>query len=216
MSELTLKLIVILVPGALAVFIYNRLTTHKEWSSFIFTTNAIILGFFSYLCLQIFVNIPVLAHNIAGKGTSKAYTLLQTFSLLSDSKLIPYREVFYSSVFSVLLAYLWSYINQRRFVNRLAQYLKISWKYGDENLYSHFLEASDTHIVYIRNPRLNLTYRGQVRSFAETETISEISLANVTVYSYDNSDVLYEVEKIYLSFNKADIIIEQSTLITHE
>lgn len=216
MSELTLKLIIILIPGALAVFIYNRLTTHKEWSPFIFTANAVLLGFFSYLCLQLFVNIPTFITNITGKGASVPYKLLQTFNLITDSKAIPYREVFYSCIFSIVLAYFTSYMNQRRWVNRIAQYLNVSWKYGDENLYSHFLEAHDTHIVYVRNPKQNLTYRGHVRSFSETETVSEIVLTNVTVYRYEDSEILYDLEKIYLSFSKPDLIIEQSKTIDYE
>ncbi len=46
-SELTLKLIIILIPGAIATVIIDKLTIHKEWPPFKFVVNAIILGIFS-------------------------------------------------------------------------------------------------------------------------------------------------------------------------
>jgi hypothetical protein len=51
---------------------------------------------------------------------------------------------------------------------------------------------------------------GYVVSFSETDEFKEIVLSNVSVYSYDQSELLYEISEIYLSLPKDDIIIESA------
>jgi len=53
-----------------------------------------------------------------------------------------------------------------------------------------------------------LTYHGVVAAFSETDEIKEIVLNDVTVYQYDTSDKLYDIERIYLSKPKDSLIIE--------
>ena len=62
--------------------------------------------------------------------------------------------------------------------------------------------------VYVRYIKHNLTYLGNVLSFSETDEFKELVLSNVSVYSYDKSELLYEVGEIYLSLSKDDLIIE--------
>ena len=53
LSEIALKLIIILIPGILCTLIIEKLTVHKKWSSFKFGIHSIITGALSYLILQI-------------------------------------------------------------------------------------------------------------------------------------------------------------------
>lgn len=57
-----------------------------------------------------------------------------------------------------------------------------------------------------------MTYHGWVKSFSENDNVSEIRLADVAVYNYSDSEFLYEVDEIYLSLNKHEIIIEIAKL----
>lgn len=211
-SALTLKLIILLIPGALGTLIMNRLTIRKELSPFKFMLNAIIIGVFSYLLLQLFSNTVHFISNIFSCQTG-GYKQLQIWSSISDKTIIPYEEVLYSSICSIIIAILGSLIDQYKIINKLAQKLGISNKYGDENLFSYFLNAKETQIVYIRNIKNNLTYHGYVNSYSETNDLSEIVLSNVSVYRYDDSSLLYEVDQIYLSFAKNEIIIEHAKII---
>lgn len=54
-SELTHKLIIILIPGAIATRIYQKVTIHEKWTSFIFVVNSIVFGGFSYLLTEFFI-----------------------------------------------------------------------------------------------------------------------------------------------------------------
>src|SRR4029077_5368445 len=94
-------------------------------------------------------------------------------------------------------------------------WLKISNKFGDINLYSHFLNSPNINTVYFRDLKSNLTYHGLVESFSETDEIKEIVLRNVTVYYNEeqingNAIVLYQLNAVYLSRPKDEVLIEIS------
>jgi hypothetical protein len=212
MTELTLKLIIILIPGALGAIIINKLTIHKEWSPFLYTLNAIIIGLFGYLGLQLIVTLFTFVQNFFSCTLVHEYKSLEIWNTISDSKMIPYQEIWGASIFGVALGFFGAYIDYNGIINKMGRILKISNKYGDENLFSHFLNNKKTEVVYVRNIKNNLTYHGYIDSYSENDTVSEIVLTTVTVYNYIDSEYLYEVDKIYLSFTKSDIIIEHAKI----
>ncbi|WP_051285323.1 hypothetical protein [Aequorivita capsosiphonis] len=205
MSELTIKLIIILIPGAIATLIFGKLILHKEWSSFRFVLYSILFGIISYLFLQLIIN-----------GLNLFYFVdlhdLTIWSTLNNATLIPYQEVGFASIVSILIALIASMIENRKVINRVAGFFGISAKYGDENLYSMFLNSKNVQFIYLRDIKNQLTYHGWVKSFSENDGVSEIRLADVAIYNYSDSKFLYEVSEIYLSLNKHEIIIEIANL----
>jgi hypothetical protein len=209
MSELTIKLIIILIPGAIATLIFGKLILHKEWSSFRFVLYSVLFGILSYLTLQLIIN---------GLNLCNCYDLaeLTIWNNLNDASSIPYREVGLASVVSVVLAFAAVLIENRKLINKVAELLGISGKYGDENLYSMFLNSKNVQYIYLRDIKNQLTYHGWVKSFSEDDNISEILLSDVAVYNYSDSTLLYQVEEVYLSLNKYEIIIELANLKGYE
>ena len=205
MSELTIKLIIILIPGAIATLIFGKLILHKEWSSFRFVLYSIMFGIVSYLILQLIIN----GINVTIRDKLPELTI---WSNLSDASSIPYKEVGFASIISIILAFAASMIENRKVINRVAGFLGISGKFGDENLFSMFLNSKNVQYIYLRDIKNQLTYHGWVKSFSENENISEIRLCDVAVYNYSDSDFLYEVGEVYLSLNKQEIIIELANL----
>lgn len=203
MSDLTIKLIIILIPGAISTLIFGKLILHKEWSSFRFVLYSILFGIISYLTLQLIIN----AINLCKCNDLPELTI---WSNLNDASSIPYIEVLFASLLSIILAFIATLIENRKVINRIAGFLGISGKYGDENLYSMFLGSKEVEFIYLRDIKNQLTYHGWVKSFSENDNISEIRLCDVAVYNYSNSEFLYEVGEIYLSLNKQEIIIELS------
>lgn len=211
-SALTLKLIILLVPGALATTIFKRLTIrHKEQSDFMFVIISIMFGMFSYLVLQLIIYVITFGKNICSETEIK-YEKIETFAKLSISDSIPYSEIIWASVISIFLGFIISKVDHSKLINNIARRLKISSKYGDENLYSYFLNSPDINWVYVRDIDNSLTYFGTVESFSETIEHKEIVLGQVTVYSYPKSKELYEIDRIYLVFPKDKLIIEQAKL----
>lgn len=195
-SELTLKLILILIPGSISCIIYERLTIHKQWGSFKFLTNAILFGAISYLLAQFIFS-------ICGKSEG-----LTAFWENLPSREIPYKAILKASFVSLFVGLAASGIDHYKLINRFGKALRLTNKYGDENLYSYFLNARNVEEVYVRDIKNDLTYHGMLSSFSENDEINELVLWDVVVYKYSNSKELYRVDKLYLSKSKDDIIIE--------
>ncbi|WP_439695178.1 hypothetical protein ACFGVS_19105 [Mucilaginibacter sp. AW1-7] len=213
MSALTLKLIALLFPGLVAALLYRRLTVkHKERSDFMFVLIAITEGIFSYLTVQTLYVVAVFGHNLIWRD-SWDYQTLHAFRDLSDSKVIPYEEIICASIAAFAISMATVYISHHNLLNKYAIRYRISNKYGDENLYSNFLNENCLSWVYVKDIPNEIVYCGAVQSFSESDEFKEIVLNEVTVYRYFKDKEykeLYDVPKIYLCFPKDKVIIEQA------
>ena len=195
-SELTLKLIIILIPGAIATRIYQKVTIHEKWTSFQFIVNSIVFGGFSYLSTELFIDVCY-----SDKRLVKFWSNLPVEN-------IPYDLVIKTCVTGFLIGLTVSALDHYKLINWFAKKIKISNKYGDENLYSYFLNGKAVKEVYLRDLENGSTYHGLIDSYSETDVYCEIVLYDVVVYSNDNGNEAYSIDKIYLSRPKEKITIE--------
>lgn len=106
---------------------------------------------------------------------------------------------------------------QDKWVHKLARRYKISNKFGDENLYTRFLNSKEVDWVWVRDRRTDLIYEGDVQAFSETDGMREIVLSDVKIYNSKKPENFYEVPYIYLTFSQNEFIIElPSTKIKEE
>jgi hypothetical protein len=194
-SALALKLILILIPGGLATLILEKLTTYLKWGPFKFIINSILLGGLSYLISDLIFYI-FYADDI------------KNFWLTLTSNNVPFWEIIRATVVAVFIGFTASWIENNKLITRFARKFSIADKYGEENLYSYFLNSKEISEVYVRDIVNNLTFHGTVDSFSENEQISEITLRDVKVYRYSDSAFLYEMPKVFLSRAKNCIFIE--------
>ncbi len=200
-SELTIRIIILLLPGLIGALIIEKLTVHKEISNFRFVVHSIILGCSSYLTLQFILNIFAL-FRLLFKDNFEPKTIMFWNSLFNAKTPISISEVAYSCLSGILLAFFISAAVQNKWLNIIAKKLKISNKFGDEDLYYYFLNAKEIDWVWVRDEENGYTYEGHVDSFSETKTIRELLLTDVKVYPYDSDKELYHVPALYLSFSK--------------
>jgi hypothetical protein len=205
-SELTLKIILIFIPGAIASLILDQLTIHKDWSSFTFVIHSIILGLITYLFIQLFYLVPFI--NPTGK-------VLKFWQSINDTKSIPFIEILYASIFSVFLGFGITFIVQRKWLFKIARWSRISFKYGDECLYYYFLNAKDLKEVYVRDYDQNLTYHGFIQVFSESDYERELVLTNVDVYRLSDSHHLYNTDAIFISKSKSSNWHIETPIINH-
>ena len=152
LSALALKLILILIPGGLATLILEKLTTYLKWESFKFIINSILLGGLSYLLSDLIFYI-FFADDI------------KSFWLTFTSNDIPFWEIIRATGVSVFIGFLASWIENKKLLTRFARKFNIADKYGEENLYSYFLNSKEVTEVYVRDIANNLTFHGIVDSF---------------------------------------------------
>jgi hypothetical protein len=203
-SELTLKLIFLLIPGALASLIFEKLTIHKPWDSFKFISHSFLFGVLAYLLSDWFISTMNSVFHLQ-------WTQLKIFNNLDD-KNIPIKGIGRATVCGIVLGLVCSAADHYKVVNRFAAWLHVSGKFGDINLYTHFLNSPNVQVIYFRDLKSNLTYHGLVESFSENDEIKEVVLRNVTVYYNEgklNGPVeLYRLNSVYLSRPTDDVLIE--------
>ncbi len=198
MNELLLTIGIISFPGLIAALVCDKLVVHTEpWGSLKYGIYTFVFGISSYVVVQsvcfllfkIGYHLPLL--NVGGT--------LSTWKVLSSHLgSVSYFEVIWATLVSPFVAAAASVVVNYKLINKAAQRLGISRKFGDENLYSYFLNSPDINWVYVRDFKNNLTYQGRVQSFSETKEVHEIVLAEVKVFEYSTSDEFYDVPFIYL------------------
>lgn len=195
-SELTLKLIIILIPGAIATRIYQKVTIHERWTSFQFVVNSIVFGGFSYLLTQLWIDLFY-----DDKRLMKFWSNL-------PAENIPYELVIKTCLTGLVIGLAISAFDHYKLVNWFAKLIRISKKYGDENLYSYFLNGKAVKEVYIRDFENNSTYHGLIDSYSEQNTFCEIVLYDVVIYDNSSGQEAYKIDKVYLCRPKDKITIE--------
>lgn len=197
LSTLTIKLIIVLIPGAISSIIFEKLSEqHIKWGSFKFITNSILFGVISYAFSNQISCIMGLEQQ-SMEFWDKLYT--------TD---LQYRFIITTSFLSIATGYVFAKIDNFKLVNKVAQFIKVSNKYGDENLISYFLNAKDVNEVYVRIPNINITYHGMLNSFSANKDTVELVLRDVKVYDYESSKLTYELDKVYISRIQNELIIE--------
>jgi hypothetical protein len=207
MNRLVITLIIILFPGIIATIIVGKIAFHSKWDSFKYSLYSLVLGVCTYAGLQ--AAVYAYCWFRAASHVAIQWTHLDVWGIaIKDNPQISPWEVCAAAVLAIPIAFLTSWLVNYKLFNKLAQKIRVSTKYGDENLYSYYLNAKEVEWVYIRDIENRLTYQGRIVSYSENEKIQEIVLSDVTVYAYEDSSELYSVPSIYLSKEIGKFIIE--------
>lgn len=207
MNQLVVTLIVILMPGIIANVICDKIAVHSTWSSFKFSLYAFVLGMSCYVCLQIIYYAHDYTH--AASFSEMTFSHLKVWSAsVADNPKIPAIEVIFATIISLPISLIAAFFINHKIFNKIATGLGISTKYGDENLFSYYLNANEIDWIYIRDIDKKLTYQGRIVSYSENDLIQEIVMSEVTVYNYEDSEELYSIPTIYLTKPLGVFIIE--------
>ena len=207
MNQLLIIISLILLPGVIATIILDKLTVHSKWDSFKYTLYSFVLGIFSYAILQFLTYIIDFFKYCSFEKAQ--WTNLDIWNIaFSDNPSLSGSEVVFALLISIPLSFIISWIVNYKILNKIGEFFNVSTKYGDENLYSYYLNTNEIDWIYIRDVDNNLTYQGRVFSFSENSNIQEIVLYDVTVYRYEDSAELYHVPTIYLAKKSGSFRIE--------
>lgn len=210
MNELAIAVGVILFPGLIAAVICDKITVHSpQWGSFKYSVSSFVFGVSCYVALQGLAYLWIWIAEYFFPTLSFASPTLDVWTIATTQKVsIDPSEVFWATVLSPAIAAVAAFTVNHKLINKAAQKLRISSKYGDENLFSFFLNAQDIDWVYVRDIPSKLTYQGRVVSFSEADDMQELVLSEVTIFAYETSDELYSIPLLYLSKVRGAFIIE--------
>ena len=180
MNQLFIIIAIILLPGVITTIIIDKLIVHSKWDNFKFSLYSFVFGVFSYSVLQVLCYIKDMLISCSVKNVN--WTNLNIWNIaITEKPSISGLEVVLALLVSLPISFFISWLVNFKVFNRLGQFFNISTKYGDENLFSYYLNTKEIDWIYIRDIENNLTYQGRVESFSENPNIQEIVLSDVTL-----------------------------------
>lgn len=218
-TELTVKLIILFIPGILATLIIDNLVERRTFKNRTFFISSLLLGFLSYFVSNLGANIIYNLYRLIYLGIKnfslKIIELDFINSLLNDNKQLNISELVYAVIASIVLAFVFSKIINNAVLHKIARNKKInvSNKFAEEDVWSYLFYNSNKGLknkIIIRDIKNNLCYKGKIDCHSVDSKEKEILLYDVEIYKNDNTKKsLYKMEKVYFNFNKnEDLIIE--------
>ncbi|TYA87714.1 hypothetical protein FXE09_07940 [Aggregatibacter actinomycetemcomitans] len=181
MNELTIKIVMLLLPGIIITMLIDKFTEHKEWNNYKYSLFVISYGILSYLILQILSLLNQCAKIGYENFTLNNAEYLQVWDVNSSINL-PYNEVIASGIVSFFLGLLFIYIDHKEYLAKFLLKFNISRKYGDYGVFPQLLKDNKDQYIDITIWDKNLFIRGIVNSFHEDKELFEIYIENADVY----------------------------------
>jgi len=191
LTEFGLRLVLLFIPGIICAGLIDTLTTHRQTTQFRFTLRALIWGVVSYGFLSLFK--PDLSF----------------FNALSDTSVNPsIPEAAIATGVAVVLALTTTYIVTHKLHFRIAQKLRLTRRYGDQDIWGYLFNSTDVDWAVVRDHKRKLVYDGFVKLFSDDSKNAELYMTDVRVYDNASGDHLYDVPGMYLSLDRTDMTIE--------
>jgi hypothetical protein len=209
-NELAIVIGIVLFPGLITTVMCDKLTVHSpRWDSFKYSMYSFVFGVLCYALLQALVDLCVRALSFRIPPIFRHDVLLNVWQIAGGkSGAIGLSEVFWATLLSPVVAAFAAIVINFKVINAVARYIGISEKFGDENLYSYFLNAKEVDWLYVRDAVYKLAYRGRIIAFSETEGTHELTLSEVTVFDNDEGTELYSIPLTYIARPVGTLSIE--------
>ena len=205
LSDFLIRVVFIGLPGIIGEQIYQKLkskSVRKDWEDII---EIVLFALGSYAVYGLIVEVL---------RRCCIWNLNPPLRALFDSGIkISWLEIAGASFIGIILAFIAAYAYNRKWWNRLGQKLHVTKKFGDEDVWSFFLDLPETaKWVFVRDYKQDLVYYGWIKAFSESEKRRELVLMEVQVFSNFASDsvpkALYEAEAVYISRESDEMSIE--------
>lgn len=209
-TELVWKLFLLLLPGVVATLMLNQITGSKKMTPFNFMINSALLGIASFIIMELAVSIFNIIRALFSPEIKINWGLNLTIwdNLFDNDKEFNKLEIIFSYLLSIPLGVFYGFIISKKLFNKLFQKLKFTHRYGDDDVWSFFLNSPNTQWILVRDKSTNLTYFGSLRAYSDTTEHREILLHDVTVHTSDTWEDLYSSESVYLELEENKFSIE--------
>jgi hypothetical protein len=209
-SDLTLRVLLLFFPGVICCKLVDNLTVHKERTTTMFIVHSFILGISCYLLLYVVVSIAVKINELVQRRLD--FDVIFFDALINKETDLRWSEILMAAGISIPLALVTSLIAEKKLVHRAAQWMRVTSKFGDLDVWDFMFNTRQVQWIVIRDLKNDLMYEGWVRSFSIAADLRELLLRDVRVYRNSTGEQLYEVGGLYISMKKEDATIEIASL----
>lgn len=205
-SALTLRVLLLFFPGVLCAMIVEALTPHRERTVPAFLTESFVFGIGTYLLLSASRSLVSYIAVAVGMPAPPPITFYQ--ALVDPTQQISWDEIAMSAVAAVVLSGAISALRNHNVLHRTARRLHVSWKFGDLDVWSHFLNSPRIGWIAVRDIPADTTYEGWLDAYSDTGDDAQLLLSDVRVYRSSIGGELYRTQRVYLSRDKNALVIK--------
>lgn len=177
MSELTIRLILLFLPGIISLLIIRRLVFYKDRKAFFFIIYALILGFISYAVYYVIV--LLINKSFCVDDRINIYFVKSLTDLKSP---IVFSEIIAVASLSIIIGFFTAFLINKKVLHHIAHNLHITKQFSEPDVWSFIFnsdEVSKNAWVMVRDPKNNIAYRGYVRAFSDTFKENELFLTTL-------------------------------------
>jgi len=199
-QDITFTLVLLFLPGIICALLVESLTPTREWGALRFSLYSLVLGLTCYLIYAICL----------AAWRHQWPPTISFVKALSNPNDVSYGEIASATVIAVVLGIGVTAALSKHWLHRLAKFLRVSYKFGDMDVWSHTFNSTDltNAWVVVRDINHDLAYEGWVNAFSETADDNELLLREVRVYKSTTAEFLYEVDSLYISRKREELTIE--------
>lgn len=201
-TEFTLRLIFLFLPGLIAFLVVEALTIHRIIPMVRVFLYSLVLACLCYLSYYPLTLIPYL-------------NLPFSFgdSLMDGKNNLDFFEISFVTLWSIPLALFISLAFNKHWLHRAALWLGVSRKFRDADVWSLVMNKQGSEWVVVRDLEQDLIYEGWVVAFSDsTDDFDEVLLTEAKVYRNSTGEKLYEVPGVYLSTRHGNKTVEFPSL----
>ena len=128
--------------------------------------------------------------------------------MLDEKVSIQTSVVAVTAVIGILIGFAVAYAANHSWLHRAARRFGVSRKFADNDVWGFLMNSGSAGWIVVRQHSKNLMYQGYLATFSTTEDPREVLLKDATVYENTTGKKLYDVNSLYLAFDKEDVALE--------
>jgi hypothetical protein len=203
MSALVIRIVLLLLPGALGASFYWKLkgrTERKDWEDLLEVSIFSLLSYGLYGFAVKFINWKW--------NSGVQFTALEAF--LNESVSVRWQDILTSSIIGLGLAFVAAYSYQFKAINKFGKLIRATTRFGEEDVWD-FLHRSKQMRgawVVVRDHKVGLYYSCWIQAFSDSGKERELLLREVNAYDNASAEWRYKTDIMYLSRKQDDLTIE--------
>jgi hypothetical protein len=200
------KLLILLTPGFICFSIFRKIAVYRRESKKDFGFYEIFTIIAYSLIICILYDAIFFLINLIFK-TDFPYVLSKLVDVNNGAKLYNAIEIGILCLLSIISGYIFSILETRKIINKIAVSLKITHYYGDTDVWTSFCANKNTIWIYVRDHKLNLIYYGLLEQYSDPGEERELIITNVMVFSEDGK-FCYNCPQMYVCRQVNEITLE--------
>lgn len=217
-SEIVWNLFLLLLPGVISTLMIRYITTQKQYTVFDFVIYSAVLGIGTFIMMELFCSIYWLFLGIFCKSVTTEFGLNLSIwdNLFNGQKSLNKTEMFISYLLAIPFGFFWGFLITKKVLIRIFQKWKLTNRYGDDDVWSYFLNSPSTNWIYVHNKRTNTTFFGKIGAFSDSAEKRELILEDVIVYESSPWNEKYQTNAVFLELNSFEFTIESPKTMQNE